>query len=422
MMCPPRPCSLCGVKPMWPITGMPACTIRLICLALRSPPSSLTAWQPVSFMNRIAEASASSGPFSYEPNGRSAIDERPADPVRHSPGERDQLVDRDGHRGVVPEDRIAGRVADEQEVDARLVEDLGRQRVVAGESGDLDPVLLGPLEMADADSLEGRIAGAAPVGSRSSFAHDPTVPGSMWCMATAGCHDGQPCSTPRSSGRCTRTSPSAPRSPPCPRSRSPRPTTRSTAPMTGDQHLLAADAGRSPTASRAATPASPTRPRHAVLDRPDDDGDPSGDRQPLLPLGTGAATGVRRPDAATTTTGARAEGLRTEGRPVPRQGVARASPPPPRTDRSSSTSAARSCAVADPASPVTPTRSPAHPTRPRSPTSSASCPTWDLRRLPATDVGRRRRQDRPAARPRRPRRAPGAADVQPGRRAPRRHD
>ena len=45
----------------------------MICLALRSPPSHLTAWQPVSFMNRIAVPSACSGPFSYDPNGMSAI-------------------------------------------------------------------------------------------------------------------------------------------------------------------------------------------------------------------------------------------------------------------------------------------------------------------------------------------------------------
>ena len=38
--------------------------MRRICSALRRPPSSLTAWAEVSFMNRIAVRSASSGPFS----------------------------------------------------------------------------------------------------------------------------------------------------------------------------------------------------------------------------------------------------------------------------------------------------------------------------------------------------------------------
>ena len=39
-------------------------TIRRICSALRTPPSSFTAWAPVSFMKRKAVCSASSGPVS----------------------------------------------------------------------------------------------------------------------------------------------------------------------------------------------------------------------------------------------------------------------------------------------------------------------------------------------------------------------
>ena len=58
---------------MWAMTGMPADTIRRICSAERTPPSSLTAWAPVSFMKRKAVCSASSVPVSYEPNGMSAI-------------------------------------------------------------------------------------------------------------------------------------------------------------------------------------------------------------------------------------------------------------------------------------------------------------------------------------------------------------
>ena len=57
---------------MWAITGMPARTMRSIISALRSPPSSFTAWAPASFMNRSAVCSASSGPTSYEPKGMSA--------------------------------------------------------------------------------------------------------------------------------------------------------------------------------------------------------------------------------------------------------------------------------------------------------------------------------------------------------------
>ncbi len=174
MMWPPRPCSLCGVKPMCAITGMPARTIRLICFALRTPPSSFTAWQPVSFMNRIAVASASSGPFSYEPNGMSAMTSARFAPRTTARGERDQLVDGDRDRRVVAEDRVAGGVADEQEIDARLVEDARRQEVVAGEPGDLDPRLLGPLEVPRAHLLEARIPDS-PTVRTLLVGHAPTV-------------------------------------------------------------------------------------------------------------------------------------------------------------------------------------------------------------------------------------------------------
>ena len=49
---------------MCPITGIPACTIISIWAAHRCPPSSFTAWQPVSFMNRTAVRNAASGPSS----------------------------------------------------------------------------------------------------------------------------------------------------------------------------------------------------------------------------------------------------------------------------------------------------------------------------------------------------------------------
>ena len=49
---------------MWPITGMPDSVTFLICSATLRPPSNLTAWQPPSFMNRIAVSSAWDGPSS----------------------------------------------------------------------------------------------------------------------------------------------------------------------------------------------------------------------------------------------------------------------------------------------------------------------------------------------------------------------
>ncbi len=65
-------CSLCGVKPMCAITGIPAVVSASTWAATRRPPSSFTAWQPPSLRNRTPVRSAWVGPSSYEPNGRSA--------------------------------------------------------------------------------------------------------------------------------------------------------------------------------------------------------------------------------------------------------------------------------------------------------------------------------------------------------------
>ena len=43
-----------GRQPMWPMTGIPAFTSASIIRALRTPPSSLTAWTPASRMKRPA--------------------------------------------------------------------------------------------------------------------------------------------------------------------------------------------------------------------------------------------------------------------------------------------------------------------------------------------------------------------------------
>ena len=157
MTCPPSPCSLCGVKPMCAITGMPADTIRRICSALRTPPSSFTAWAPVSFMNRNAVCSASSGRSRMSrtacPPTTSARFTAPA--TARVSGM--SMSTRDRQRRVVAEDVVAGGVADQQEVDAGLVEDARRELVVAGQPRDRDGLLLGPLEMPGPDSLEVRL-------------------------------------------------------------------------------------------------------------------------------------------------------------------------------------------------------------------------------------------------------------------------
>ena len=50
-----------GVSPMWPMTGMPARTSASMIRAVRTPPSTLTAWAPASRMKTPAFSSASSG-------------------------------------------------------------------------------------------------------------------------------------------------------------------------------------------------------------------------------------------------------------------------------------------------------------------------------------------------------------------------
>ena len=48
------------VQPMWPMTGMPALTSASMIRAVRTPPSTLTAWAPASCRKRPAFSIASS--------------------------------------------------------------------------------------------------------------------------------------------------------------------------------------------------------------------------------------------------------------------------------------------------------------------------------------------------------------------------
>ncbi len=126
---------------MCAITGMPADTMRRICSALRTPPSSLTAWAPVSFMKRNGRVQGVVGPGLVGAERHVGDHEGALHGARDGAGERDELVDGDRERRVVAEHVVAGGVADQQEVDARLVEDRGGELVVAREPGDLDALL-----------------------------------------------------------------------------------------------------------------------------------------------------------------------------------------------------------------------------------------------------------------------------------------
>ena len=105
MMWPPRPCSLCGVKPMCAITGMPAPTMRRICLSLRTPPSSFTACAPGLLHEPDGRVQRVFGAVLVGAERHVGDDERALHRTGHGARERDQFVDRDGQRGVVAEAR-----------------------------------------------------------------------------------------------------------------------------------------------------------------------------------------------------------------------------------------------------------------------------------------------------------------------------
>ena len=68
---PPSADAVCGVRPTWPITGMPELMIARARSTETPPRSSLTASQPDSLTKRWALSIACSFERSYEPKGRS---------------------------------------------------------------------------------------------------------------------------------------------------------------------------------------------------------------------------------------------------------------------------------------------------------------------------------------------------------------
>jgi hypothetical protein len=70
---PPSMVADCGVRPRWPITGIPAPVIAATRETLGPAPSSLTASAPDSLTKRTALRTASSSDTWNEPKGMSAI-------------------------------------------------------------------------------------------------------------------------------------------------------------------------------------------------------------------------------------------------------------------------------------------------------------------------------------------------------------
>ncbi len=95
------------------------------------------------------------GPLLVGPEGQVGDDHGAAGAADDGRGEEGHLVEGDRHRGVVPEVAVAHRVADEEDGDARLVEDGRGHRVVGGEHGPLLAAVLGAGDVVDGDPAGG---------------------------------------------------------------------------------------------------------------------------------------------------------------------------------------------------------------------------------------------------------------------------
>ena len=125
-----------------------------------APPSSLTDWQPPSFISRPAFSMPCSSDAWYAHERHVADDVRPPHAAHDRAAVVDHLVERDGERRVVALDDHAERIADEQHVGAGFVEEPRERGVVGGEHGDLLAALLHLPQGVDGDAL--RLHSAPP--------------------------------------------------------------------------------------------------------------------------------------------------------------------------------------------------------------------------------------------------------------------
>ena len=139
-----RPCALkppsivadCGVRPMWPMTGMPAPTSARTRESVGPAPSSLTASAPASLTKRIALRERVLVGDLERAERHVGDDERPSCAARHRARQYEHLVHRRGDGRVVAEHDHRGRVADEHEVDPGRVGEACARRVVRGHHHD----------------------------------------------------------------------------------------------------------------------------------------------------------------------------------------------------------------------------------------------------------------------------------------------
>ena len=124
-----RPCALkppsivadCGVRPMWPITGMPASTIARTRESIAPAPSSFTASAPASFTKRIALRTRILVGDLERAERHVRDDERTLRPAGDCSCEDEHLLHRRRDCRGVAEDGHRRGVADEHEIRARFV-------------------------------------------------------------------------------------------------------------------------------------------------------------------------------------------------------------------------------------------------------------------------------------------------------------
>ena len=133
---PPRAVAVCGVRPTWPITGMPERTIARARSTEGPPRSSLTASTPrlldeaLGVLDRLLVGALVGA------EGHVADQQRRLQPAADGAGHHQHLVHADRGGRVVAEDDHRGGVADQDDVDAGLLGDLGRGIVVGGDHHD----------------------------------------------------------------------------------------------------------------------------------------------------------------------------------------------------------------------------------------------------------------------------------------------
>ena len=118
------------MSPRCPITGIPISTMRRTAVATRSPPSSLTASAPPSWIRRPAFSTACSTLAWYDMNGMSATTSAAGLARDHRARVVEHVLHRHRQRAVVAEHHGAEAVADQQDLDARLVGEARGREVV----------------------------------------------------------------------------------------------------------------------------------------------------------------------------------------------------------------------------------------------------------------------------------------------------